>query len=163
MSVPHGELRGDHEVFDSFAYVSGTAIQDRAQQYVEYSLGYHLVDIICKTLENTSQLARTILCISMQHHIKARFPWLYCNQLRETVATDTYFATVHAIGGATCARVFYGVKSHMINIFGMKLESEMPEAYVDFIREEGAPSILRRDNSQIQSGTHVQRNSIINI
>jgi hypothetical protein len=156
MSLPHEELRGDHEVFDPFAYVSGAAIQDWAQQYVEYSLGYHLVDIIHKTLENTSQLAHTILCISMQRHIKAHFPWLYCNQLRETVATDTYFATVRAIGGATCAQVFYGVKSHMINIFRMKLESEMPEVYVNFIREEGAPSILRRDNSQIQSGTHVQ-------
>jgi hypothetical protein len=63
------------------------------------------------------------------------------------------FANVRAIGGATCAQVFYGVKSHMINIFGMKLESEMPEAYVNFICEEGAPSILCHDNSQIQSGT----------
>jgi hypothetical protein len=35
----------------------------------------------------------------------------------------------------------------------MKSESEIPEAYVDFICEEGAPSILHCDNSQIQSGT----------
>ena len=40
----------------------------------------------------------------------------------------------------------------MINVYGMKSESEMPEAYKDFIREEGAPNILRRDISQIQSG-----------
>jgi hypothetical protein len=40
----------------------------------------------------------------------------------------------------------------MINVYGMKSESEMPETYKDFIREEGAPNILRRDNSQIQSG-----------
>jgi hypothetical protein len=156
MSVPHDELRGDHETFDSFAYVSRAAIQDRAQQYVEY-LGYRPVDIIRKTLENTSQLAHTILRFPMRRHIKARFPWLHCNRLRETVATDTYFANVRAIGGATCAQVFYGVKSHMINVFGMKSESEMPEAYVDFIREEGAPSILRRDNSQIQSGTRTTK------
>jgi hypothetical protein len=56
MNVPHEELRGDHEVFDSFAYVSHAAIQDRAQQYVEY-LGYRPVDIIQKTLKNTSQMA----------------------------------------------------------------------------------------------------------
>jgi hypothetical protein len=120
MSVPHEELRGDHEVFDSFAYVSHAAIQDRVQEYVEY-LGYRLVDIICKTLENTSQLACTILHFPMWHHIKAHFSWLHCNQLRETVATDTYFANVRAMGDATCAQVFYGVKSHMINVFGMKL------------------------------------------
>jgi hypothetical protein len=42
----------------------------------------------------------------------------------------------------------------MINVFGMKSESEMPEVYMDFIREEvGAPSIFQQDNSQIQSGT----------
>jgi hypothetical protein len=69
------------------------------------------------------------------------------------VATDTYFANVHVIGGATCAQVFHEVKSHMINVFGMKSESEMPEAIVDFICEEGVPIILRHDNSQIQSGT----------
>jgi hypothetical protein len=73
MSVPHEELRGDHEVFDSFAYVSHAAIQDRVQQYVKY-LGYHLVDIIHKTLENTSQMACTILRFPMRHHIKASFP-----------------------------------------------------------------------------------------
>jgi hypothetical protein len=39
----------------------------------------------------------------------------------------------------------------MINVYGMKSESEMPESYQDFIRDEGAPNILRRDNSQIQS------------
>ena len=39
----------------------------------------------------------------------------------------------------------------------MKSESEMPDTYLDFIREEGAPSILRRDNSQIQSGTRTTK------
>jgi hypothetical protein len=46
---------------------------------------------------------------------------------------DTYFANVWAIGGITCAQVFYGVQSHMINVYGMKSESAMPEAYKDFI------------------------------
>jgi hypothetical protein len=115
------------------------------------------MDIIRKTLQNTTQLGQTILRFPMQRHIKARFPWLNCNRLRETVATDTYFANVRAIGGATCAQVFYGVQSHMINVYGMKSESEMPDTYMDFIREEGAPSILRRDNLQIQSGTRTTR------
>jgi hypothetical protein len=74
------------------------------------------------------------------------------------VATDTYFTNVVcAIGGATCAQVCYEVKSHMINVFGMKSESEMPEAYVDFICEEGVPIILHHDNSQIQSGTCITK------
>ena len=82
-----------------------------------------------KTLENTTQLAMTTLQFPMQWHINAQFPWLNCNCLQETVATDTYFANTHALRGATCAQVFYGVNSHMINIYGMKSESEMPDAY----------------------------------
>jgi hypothetical protein len=54
------ELRGDKEEFDTFAYASRVSIQDQAEKYVEY-LGYRPVDIIRKTLENTSQLATTIL------------------------------------------------------------------------------------------------------
>jgi hypothetical protein len=132
MNLSLEELEGRTEVFDSFAYASRAAIQDQSQHYVEY-LGYRPVDIIRKTLENTSQLAHTILRFPMRRHVKARFPWLNCNRLREAVATDTYFANVHAIGGATCAQVFYGIKSHMINVIGMKTEGEMPEAYTDFI------------------------------
>jgi hypothetical protein len=45
----------------------------------------------------------------------------------------------------------------MINVYGMKTESEMPDIYRDFIREEGAPNILRRDNSQVQSGTRTTK------
>jgi hypothetical protein len=155
MHLDHAELRGEHETFDSFAYISKATskelesfevkddgIQDFdsfafasrakiwecAQKYVKY-LGYHPVDIIRKTLENTTQLATTILEFPMHRHIRAKFPWLNCNWFCETVATDTYFANVRAIGGTTCAQVFYGVQSHMINVNGMKTESKMPKAY----------------------------------
>ena len=70
---------------------------------------------------------------------------------------DTYFTNTHALGGATCAQVFYGVHSHMINVYGMKSESEMPDAYKDFICDEGVPRILCRDNSQIQKGTRTTK------
>ena len=92
MTLDHAELRGDHEDFDSFTYISQTGskeldtytnddtqldtldsiafaskttIQDHAHQYVEY-LGYRPVNIVCKTLENTSQLAKTILQFPMR-------------------------------------------------------------------------------------------------
>jgi hypothetical protein len=138
MTLDHAELRGGHEDFDSFAYISKVAnneletfdveatldslafvsraeIWECAQQYVEY-LGYRPVDIVQKTLENTTQLAMTILGFPMCRHVRARFPWLNCNRLCETIATDTYFANVRAIGGSMCAQVFYGVQSHMINV-----------------------------------------------
>ena len=61
-----------------------------------------------------------------------------------------YFANTCALRGATCAQVFYGIHFHMINVYGMKSESEMPEAYKDFIHDEGVPRILCCNNSQIQ-------------
>jgi hypothetical protein len=140
--LDYAELRGDHEEFDTFAFGSCAAIQDQAEWYVDY-LGYRPIDVIRKTLERTSQLATTILQFLMRRHIKSRFPHLNRNRLRETVATDTYFANVRALGGATCAQVFYGLQSHMINVYGMKTESEMPDIYQDFICDEGAPNILR--------------------
>jgi hypothetical protein len=161
--LDYTELRGDNEEFDTFAYASRAAINDQAERYVEY-LGYRLVNIVRKTLEKTTQLATTILRFPMRRHVKSGFPHLNRTCLRETVATDTYFANVRAIGGATCAQVFYGLQSHMINVFGMKAESEIPDIYRDFIREEGAPNILCRDNSQTQSGirtTQLNREFII--
>jgi hypothetical protein len=78
MTLSHEELRGNNNVFDSLTYISRAAIIDRAKDYVEY-LGYRPVNIIRKTLENTSQLAHAILQFPMRRHVKARFPWLNCN------------------------------------------------------------------------------------
>ena len=80
-----------------------------------------------------------------------RFPFLNIHRLSEPVATDTFFANCKALGGETCAQVFYGIKSHMINVYPMKTESEGSLAYEDFLREEGCPTVLRRDNSQMQT------------
>ena len=54
------------------------------------------------------------------------------------------------ISGATCAQVFYGLVSHYINVYGMKSESEGPDALDDFAREEGIPPIIRSDNARMQ-------------
>ena len=40
----------------------------------------------------------------------------------------------------------------MINVYPMPTESHGPNAYEDFIREEGCPTLLRRDNSKMQTG-----------
>ena len=74
------------------------------------------------------------------------------HRLSEPVATDTFFANCRALGGAVCAQVFFGIQSQMINVYPMKSESEGPNAYEDFICEEGCPTILRRDNAKMQRG-----------
>ena len=115
-------------------------------------LAFLPMEVIRKTLDCTTRLAEWTCRLPMRRHFQARFPFLNLHRLREAVATDTYFASCKATGGATCAQVFFGCQSKMINVYPMKSESEGPNAYEDFLREEGIPSILRRDNSKMQSG-----------
>lgn len=62
-----------------------------------------------------------------------------------------FFANCASADGYTCAQVFYGLTSQCINVYGMKSEHEGFARYQDFLREEGAPYGLRRDNSKMQS------------
>ena len=41
----------------------------------------------------------------------------------------------------------------MINVYGMTTKSGAHEAYLDFLREEGIPSVLHRDNAGEQNDT----------
>ena len=119
---------------------------------IQPCLGFLPIDVIKRTLESTTQLAKWHNKVPLQKHWTPRFQFMNVHRLKEPVATDTFFANCRALGGATCAQVFYGIQSHMINVYPMKSESEGPEAYEDFIREEGCPSLLRRDNSKMQTG-----------
>jgi hypothetical protein len=61
-------------------------------------------------------------------------------------STDTIFSSVRAVGGARCAHVFYGLTSHHMDVYGMDSKSRFP----DFIRDQGVPSGLHRDNATEQ-------------
>jgi hypothetical protein len=78
------------------------------------------------------------------------FPFLYRTRLHEAVATDTMFSSSKDLSVAWCAQVFYGLSSHVINVYGMKSENEGPDALDDFGRYEGIPAISRSDNSKMQ-------------
>ena len=67
----------------------------------------------------------------------------------EPVATDTFFANCKVLGSDTCAQVFHGIQSRMINVYPMRTESYELAAYEDFLKEEGCPTLLRRDNSKM--------------
>jgi hypothetical protein len=49
----------------------------------------------------------------------------------------------------------------MIDDARMKTESESPDLYLDFIRQHGIPSALRRENAKSETGQRVwQRNRV---
>jgi hypothetical protein len=120
-------------------------------------LGWRPVDIIKKTLEHTTQLAKTAITYPLQRHFKARNPFSNVHRLNEVVSTDPIFANCRSIDNSfEGAQIFFGLKSHCINVYGFKLKGEFPRIYKDFIREEGAPSSLRRDNAKEEQSWQVQ-------
>ena len=128
-------------------------------------LGFISLKAVKETLRKTTQLAKAILSYPLVRHRKSRFPWLNNNRIDEKVSTDTIFANCKALGGDTCAQIFYGMTSQCIDVYGMKTESEFPAVYQDFIRNCGIPSVLRRDWGLAQpvSYTHLTLPTIYSV
>ena len=55
----------------------------------------------------------------------------------------------------TGSQIFFELKSYNINVYGIKLKGEFPKTYRDFIRENGMPSILRRDNAKEEQSSEI--------
>jgi hypothetical protein len=86
----------------------------RLQSY----LGYRPLEVVRRTLEQTTQLA-TIPCGGLlRGHKQALYSFLNRRRLQGTVATDTFFAHTRDISGSLCAQVFYGIHSYYINVYG---------------------------------------------
>jgi hypothetical protein len=47
--------------------------------------------------------------------------------------------------------------SKILYVAGMKTESEFPDVYLDFIRQRGIPSALRRDNAKSEMSHRVRQ------
>jgi hypothetical protein len=105
-------------------------------------------EVTYHTLQQTMQLAKSTIHYPIRHHIKRRFQMLSHKRLNQVIATDTYFASGRSIEGYHCAKVFFDTISKMLVVTGMKTESEFPDVYLDFIRQHGVPSALRRDNAK---------------
>ena len=67
--------------------------------------------------------------------------------------TDTWFSSSIAIGGYTCAQLYYGTKSKYIVLYPMHKEAEGPDTLEDLCRYQGAPIKIKNDNAQMEVGT----------
>ena len=125
------------------------AYEDATPESLRKILGWKPANIVRMTLEHTTQLAKTSITYPLQRHYKAKNPFSNVHRLNEIVSTDPIFANCPSLDNKfTGAKIFYGLKSHCINVYGFKSKGEFPRMYKDFIREQGAPSSLRRDNAQ---------------
>eukprot|EP00978_Attheya_sp_CCMP212_P045646 scaffold354690_cov28-Attheya_sp.AAC.1 len=48
------------------------------------------------------------------------------------------------------------MSSKVFNIYGMRGKGEFEKTYLDFIRHEGAPRVLRRDNAKEENSEAVK-------
>ena len=87
-----------------------------------------------------------------KHHV-SRFPWSNRCRLNEEVAMDTVFFTLPGYDQSTCAQLFVGLMSRMMNFYPMssKAGGYQLKACQDFYREEGAPPVLHRDKAPEQA------------
>ena len=81
--------------------------------------------MIKKTFAATTQWACNIYRLPMCKHFKSRFPGLNVHRHNEPVATDSVFLDVPAIDdGATCAQLYFGTKTFVSDISGMKNQTD---------------------------------------
>jgi hypothetical protein len=107
------------------------------------------------TIRQTTQLAKSTIHHLMRSHLKFRFQILRHKIVHDVIATDNYFASEKSTEGYYCAKVFFGMTSKMLHVAGIKTESEFPDIYLDFIRQHGIPSTLRRDNAKSEMSQRV--------
>ena len=148
--------------FDTLAYTIRAVHQfhgeDDNLEHLRTNFGFRPTEVIRKTLEHTTQFATAFCPFPLHRHWKAMYKWANKPRLSETVCMDTVFGKIAAVdGGHTAAQVYYGVKSHMINIYGMHSKGEAHDTYLDFIREEGIPSVIHRDGSKEQKNKEFKR------
>ena len=145
--LDYKQLTGNSEVFNTLAHALTTVEKLQKIEAIQPRLAWKPIEVIKKTLENTTQWGKTITQYPMKKHHVSRFPWNNRRRLREEVAMDTIFMASSGFCGSTCAQVFVGLMSRMINVYPMpsKAHGYVLKAYQDFMRYEGVPEGLHRD------------------
>jgi hypothetical protein len=132
--------------------------KDLDPQKLRPFLGFRPSEIVRKTLQNTTQLARMIIRLPLRKHIKPRFPFLNGRRINEGISSDRLYANCPDLAhGFTAAHVFYGMQSTNIQVYGHHLGGDgFYNSYKDFCREHGIPSVLRRDNAKENKSNKVR-------
>ena len=102
-----------------------------------------------KTWECTTRLGKVINLFPMKKHLISRNPMMSLPCVHEQVATDTIFSTITSYEGHNCAQFFVRVNTRYQDIFGIERESQGPDVLKDYLRKNGVPIFIRRDNSRM--------------
>ena len=119
-------------------------------------LGYPTLAVTKKTIAATTQMVKTLEAETreyMRDHFKSRVRCLRPKRLNDTLYSDTFFSSVKSVRGFTKFQLFTFKKCKRTICTLMKRESQAPDAYLDIIRNIGAPNRTVTDNAKVCTGT----------
>ena len=151
----------EDEVFDTVPKIVGRPRTirptDKQWKSLRPLFGWLDEDVIKKTFDRTTQLARMPQSERLQNHYKSPHPALNVLRRDEPLATDTVYSDVPAIfGGETTAQFYVGMTTQVCDAYGMKSEKQFVNTLEDIIRERGAPTKLVSDHAQVETSERVK-------
>ena len=119
--------------------------------------GWLPVNVIKTMFDNTTQFYWTPASIQLKKRFWSPYPACNVQRWQEPLATDTVYSDTPAIdNGSKVAQIFVGTESCVIDVFGMKTESQFVNTLQDVIRMCGAPIKLIRDSAQVEISNKVK-------
>ena len=67
-------------------------------QYLTRKMGWMPTEVMRRTLDVTTMMAKNYMQLPFRRHFKSRFPQVNRNRLRERYSTDTFFSSQPAFG-----------------------------------------------------------------
>ena len=119
--------------------------------------GYTSGDVVKRTFQATTQLGRLSSATHLKWQYRSPNRALNVHRRDEPVTTDTVYADTPAIDdGSTCAQLFFGTKTYVTEVYGMKTDRQFINALEDTIRFHGAMDKLVSDRAQVEISNRVQ-------
>ena len=110
------------------------------------------VEKVKQTFLHSTQFATNVMSGRIiQQTIKSPYPAFNVKRRNEPVATDTIYGGTPAIDcGYTCAQIYVGRKSLVIDVFGMHSTKQFVNTLEDIIRKRGAMDLLISDGAKVE-------------
>jgi hypothetical protein len=152
----HARYICDHETVEAAPKFVMTSEPEYGQ--LRPCLGWLPIDIIKKTFERTTQLARMPMSTIFKKQYKPPNPVLNVHPRDEPVATDTIYSNTLAINcGVTSAQLFVGTKTHTADVYPIKSDKQIVKMLLDNITQCSAPTKLISDRAQVEISERVKQ------
>lgn len=118
--------------------------------------GWLPIDVICKTFERMPQHTHLPAGSNLKQFFKSSFPALNHPSRNEDVATDTiYYNTLAIDNGSTMSQLYFGLDTHISDIYSIKTEIQFVNTLEDNICKWGAMRCLLSNRTQVEISKRV--------